>query len=95
MNAKAILEVALQIHATESAHAARVRYLRGMKGWIPLNMTGGLPQAIYAGEDNTTQKGINLTQLLAGVVSNEGITEAFDEPLTKQDVLNIVAPFLA
>ncbi len=95
MNAKAILEVALQIHAVESAHAARVRYLRGQKGWITLNNSSGLPQAIYAGEDNTVQKGINLTQLLAGKVPVEGITEAFDEPLTKQDVLNIVTPFLA
>ena len=97
MNAKPILEVALQIHAAEATHAARVRALRGQKGWIPLASPSGLPPAaagVYAGEDNVVQKGINLANLLAGQVPIEGITEAFDEPFTKEQVLAIVAPFL-
>lgn len=97
MNARPILEVALQIHATEAAHAARVRYLRGQKGWIPLASPSGLPSVaagVYAGEDNVVQKGINLASLLAGQVPIEGITEAFDEPLTREQVVAIVTPFL-
>lgn len=97
MNAKPILETALRIHATEAAHAARIRYLRGQKGWIPLASPSGLPQAaaaVYMGEDNVVQKGINLAELLAGQVPLEGITEAFDEPLTREQVTSIVAPFL-
>ncbi|ADB38826.1 ferritin-like domain-containing protein [Spirosoma linguale] len=98
MNDKPILETALQIHATEATHAARIRYLRGQKGWIPLASSSGLPQAaaaVYAGEDNVVQKGINLASLLNGQVPLEGITEAFDEPLTREQVTAIVSPFLA
>jgi hypothetical protein len=97
MNAKPILETALRIHATEATHAARIRYLRGQKGWIPLASSSGLPQAaaaVYMGDDNVIQKGINLAELLAGQVPLEGITEAFDEPLTKEQVTAIVTPFL-
>lgn len=98
MNAKPILETALQIHATEATHAARVRFLRGQKGWIPLASPSGLPPAaagVYMGEDNVTQKNINLQGILNGLVPVEGVTEAFDEPLTKDQVLAIVKPFLA
>ncbi|MFD2932217.1 hypothetical protein [Spirosoma flavum] len=97
MNAKPILETALRIHATEATHAARVRYLRGQKGWVPLASASGLPQAaagVYMGEDNVIQKGINLADLLSGQVSIEGITEAFDEPPTRDQVMAIVKPFL-
>ncbi|GAB4016728.1 ferritin-like domain-containing protein [Spirosoma sp. KCTC 42546] len=98
MNAKPILETALQIHATEATHAARVRFLRGQKGWISQSSPSGLPPAaagVYMGEGNVTQKNINLQGILNGVVPIEGITEAFDEPLTKEQVLEIVKPFLA
>ncbi|GAB3016421.1 ferritin-like domain-containing protein [Spirosoma pulveris] len=98
MNDKPILETALQIHATEATHAARIRFLRGQKGWISLASPSGLPQAaaaVYAGDDNVVQKGINLASLLDGQVPLEGITEAFDEPLTREQVTAIVAPFLA
>ncbi|GAB4040749.1 ferritin-like domain-containing protein [Spirosoma gilvum] len=98
MNAKPILETALQIHSTEATHAARIRFLRGQKGWIPLASPSGLPPAVgamvYKGEDNVVQKGINLAGILNGLVSLEGITEAYDEPLTKEEVLEIVKPFL-
>ncbi len=97
MNAKPILETALQIHATEAAHAARVRYLRGQKGWVVGAGTQGLPAAfaaVYAGEDNVIQGGVNVYALVAGTVPLEGVTEAFDEPLTKEQVTAIVAPFL-
>lgn len=96
MNAKPILQVALQIHATEAAHAARLRYLRGQKGWITGGTAAmsGLPSivdAIYAGEDNITQAGVNVAGF--GISSNNA-TEAFDEPLTKTQVLAIATPFI-
>ena len=102
MNAKPILQVALQIHATEAAHAANVRYLRGQKGWITGGTAAmqGLPAVVnasYAGEENTTQGGVNLATALAGnsMITTNMITEAFDETLTKEQVLAIVAPFFA
>lgn len=93
-NAK-ILTVALQIHSVEARHAAEVRRLRGEKGWISGDSRGTLPaptQAVYNGEGNTMQGGANLAGL-AGL-SNNAITEAFDEPLTKDEVLKIAGLFL-
>ncbi len=93
-NAK-ILTTALQIHSVEARHAAEVRRLRGEKGWISGDSRGTLPaptQAIYNGEGNTTQGGANLAGL-AGL-SNDAITEAFDEPLTKEQVLAIAGLFI-
>jgi Ferritin-like domain len=93
-----LLEYALQIHSVEARHASVVRrllntngFVTGTKGWITLNQ--GSPAAVYAGEDNTTQGGVNL-EGLAGK-SKEAVTEAFDEPLTKEAVLAIATPFFA
>ena len=51
--------------------------------------------SIYAGEDNVTQLGINVTQLpnLPSGFNTAAATEAFDEPLTKAEVIAIVQPF--
>lgn len=90
-----ILTVALQIHSVEARHAAEVRRLRGEKGWISGDSRGTLPaptQAVYNGEGNTTQGGANLNGL-AGL-SNDVITEAFDEPLSKEQVLAIASLFI-
>jgi hypothetical protein len=92
-----ILEYALQVHSVEARHAAVVRRLGAtvlanpaMKGWITGNM-GAVP-AIYAGEDNMTQGGVNLKGLASK--SDAAVTEAFDEPLTKEAVLAIAGPFI-
>lgn len=92
-----LLEYALQIHSVEARHASIVRrllntrgFLAGAKGWITLAQ-GPVPP-VYAGEDNLTQGGVNLAGL-AGK-SNERISEAFDEPLTKMAVLAIAGPFI-
>ncbi len=98
INDKAILTAALTIHSVEARHAAKVRRIRGQKGWITGNDRGGLPaftQGIYNGEDNVTQAGVNLTALGNGNGGVNGVTEAYDEPLTKQEVTAIVTPFLA
>ena len=94
---KPLLEYALQIHSVEARHASVVRrllntsgFVPGVKGWITLNQ--GSPAAVYAGDDNMIQGGVNLKGL-AGK-SDEAITEAFDEPLTKEAVLAIAGLFI-
>ncbi|MES2543748.1 MAG: ferritin-like domain-containing protein [Bacteroidota bacterium] len=88
-----LLTAALQIHSVEARHASEVRRLRGEKGWIVGNSRGSLPsqaQGTYDGEENTTQAGYNTTTLF-GV--NPG-TEAFDEPLTTEQVVTIANLFI-
>lgn len=95
---KAVLTAALTIHSVEARHASEVRRLRGKKGWITGSSRDDLPaftQGIYAGEDNVTHAGIDITALGTGNGGIDGVTEAFDEPLTKEQVLQIVTPFLA
>lgn len=87
-----VLTAALQIHSVEARHASMVRRLRAEKGWI----TGstGSPQAVYSGEDNVTQGGVNITTGLDSNYSATIASQAFDEPLTKEAVLAIVDPFI-
>ena len=98
MNDKAILTAALTIHSVEARHASEVRRLRGKKGWITNASRDDLPaftQGIYNGEDNITQGGVNLTVIAANFGGSASASEAFDEPLTKDEVTAIVTPFLA
>ncbi|MGI8548036.1 MAG: ferritin-like domain-containing protein [Gemmatimonadaceae bacterium] len=86
-----ILETALRVHAVEARHAAEVRRMRDQKGWIVGNSRGNLPaqtQPVYNGEATTFHF------ILARPGSGISMTEAFDETLTKSQVLDIVAPFL-
>ncbi|GAB3690180.1 hypothetical protein GCM10027592_07280 [Spirosoma flavus] len=91
ISAPDVLKTALQIHSVEAMHAAKVRYLLGAKGWITGNM--GAPAAVYAGEDNTSQGGVNVNGL--GGIGFGPASEAYDEPLSKAAVLAIATPFLA
>jgi hypothetical protein len=97
------LSAALNIHSVEARHAAAVRQIRRMRGaattkpWITgANDTGiSAVNANYAGEDNITQGGVNITSL-AGVGANISVnaaTASFDEPLTMAQVLPLVTPF--
>lgn len=100
MSNKTVLTAALQIHSVEARHASHVREVRQMRGapvkpWITGNSTGGVPgvSAVYAGEDNTTQAGVQITNINGMSISANAASEAFDEPLTKDQVTAIVTPF--
>jgi rubrerythrin len=91
-----VLTAALQIHAVEARHASIVRRIRGLKGWITLDERGaGMPvkkQAIYDGEAQTTQAGVDVPAVSG--VSAANVSEAFDEPLDMSTVLNIATLFI-
>jgi len=82
------LTAALSIHGVEARHASQVRRMREQKGWITqAQAIEGFEAAtapIYAGEDNLIQGGVDVTTLTD--VDADGITEAYDEPLTMEEV---------
>ncbi len=104
-----VLTAALNIHSVEARHASHIRLLRkangslipagvNVKPWITLNQSGiGSPavQASYDGEENTMQAGVNIVNIGGFTISASAASEAFDEPLTKEQVLAIAKPFLA
>ena len=95
MSDGAILTVALQIHSVEARHAATVRLIRGQPAWIISNSRGDLPeitQPVYNGEADFTQGGANIENL--GGLPLDALSAAFDEPLSKDKVLEIVKPFI-
>jgi rubrerythrin len=100
MSSNEVLTAALRIHSVEARHAAAIRRIRRERGanvkpWITGNDAGGVPgvAAVYAGEENTTQAGVQITGIDPNV-SAEDASESFDEPLTMQQVLAIVDPFI-
>ncbi|ASV29221.1 ferritin-like domain-containing protein [Maribacter cobaltidurans] len=93
------LTPALQIHSVEARHASEIRRLRGLKGWITNNDRGmGMPeatQAVYDGEENVMQGGLDVTTLGSGDPFSMGAsTEAYDEPLTGEDATTIASLFI-
>ena len=105
----AYLTAALQIHSVEARHAAHLREMRqaagflvpagvNVKPWITLNQSGigsAAVQASYNGEDNVVQGGVTITNIGGFPISAAAASEAFDEPLTKDQVTAIVTPFFA
>ncbi|QCR24695.1 ferritin-like domain-containing protein [Pontibacter sp. SGAir0037] len=93
----AVLTAALQIHSVEARHAAHIRRMRENKGWIEgAAGNSNVPQsaaAVYAGEDNVAQGGINDIKTLGSGYTAAIATGAFDEPLTKEQVATIVSLF--
>lgn len=97
MDNKDILTAALQIHSVEARHASEVRRLRsGQKGWVTQDgIWAGMPsevRAVYAGEEQTVQGGLELIALTD--FDTDAITESYDEPLTKEEVIAIASLFL-
>lgn len=102
-----VLTAALQIHAAEARHASHIRQMRRARGgaaseqkpWITgANDTGigAVVDPIYAGEDNKTQAGVDITSLagIDGKLSANAATASFDEPLTAEAVLDIAGLFI-
>ena len=100
-----VLTAALQIHSVEARHAAYLRETRkalgsgigNVKPWITGAMSGINSPAVdanYKGEDNTMQSGMNIVGINGFPISMNAATEAFDEPLSKADVLAIVILFI-
>jgi hypothetical protein len=111
------LQTALQIHAMEARHAARIRRIRRSldAGNAALRYSGTVRggeaaaagvanppaalvpafNAIYGGavsEANVTQAGVPVSGL--GGTPAAAAAEAFDEPLTRAEVVAIVQPFV-
>ncbi|RXG23615.1 MULTISPECIES: ferritin-like domain-containing protein [Leeuwenhoekiella] len=95
----AVLTAALQIHSVEARHASEIRRLRGLEGWITGNQRGeGMPeatQAVYNGEENVTQGGVDVTTLGSGTpFSVDSSTQAYDEILTGDQAVEIASLFI-
>ncbi len=82
INDKSILQTALQIHSVEARHASEIRRLSGKKGWVS-----------DPAQTTFNQGGVDLKALNLGK-SDDALREAFDEPLTKEQVLAIATPYL-
>jgi len=103
MSAPSVLQTALQIHSVEARHAAHIRQMRttaagggqtAMKPWITGANDSGIGaavDAVYKGEDNVTQGGVNITSLGFSV---NAATASFDEALSTADVLAIASLFI-
>lgn len=97
-----ILTAALNIHSVEARHASHIRQMRkanafgDVKPWITGKDSGigAVVQASYDGEETTTQAGISIVNIGGFTVSANAASEAFDEPLTKDQILAIVGPFI-
>jgi hypothetical protein len=89
-----LLTTALRIHSVEARHAAMVRRLPqspAAKSWITGNdgATGDLAP-IYAGEEVSFQFVVDVQQF----GPPDAATEAFDEPLDRETVEALIAPFI-
>lgn len=74
-----------------------------LQPWITLNQSGiatgntGADAAIqktYAGEENVSHANITITNINGQTIAAAEASEAFDEPLTRDQVLEIVRPFI-
>ncbi len=97
-----VLTAALNIHSVEARHASHIRQMRKARGasvkpWITGKETGIGPavQPAYNGEELTTQANVNIVGINGTAVSASAASEAFDEILTKEQVVAIVTPFFA
>lgn len=94
-----LLTYALQVHSVEARHASQIRRMRGEKGWITQSQNT-LPNdfnAVYGGEtpeSNTVQGGVDLAGMFGSNGGDNGVTEAFDEPLTMAEVVAIASIFI-
>ncbi len=98
------------VEARHAAHVRKMRRAidlaipasqKPLKPWITLNYSGiEFPPAqasinmSYAGEELTTQAGVNIIGLGGAFNDAKAASEGFDEPLTMAQVIAIVDPFI-
>ena len=91
------LAAGISMHTVQARHASEIRRLRGKKGWITGNNRDDLPafmQAVYDGEENTVQGSVNAASVAVSFGGTPVATEAFDEALSRAQVMAFLAPFL-
>lgn len=96
------LTAALRIHSMEARHAAHIRFIRMINGYAKVkpwivgdDNTKGTPlERIYKREADHRQVLLEINGIGGYDTGNAG-TSAFDEPLHKDEVLEIVKPFMA
>jgi hypothetical protein len=92
----------MRLHGTESNHAAHIRYIRRVKDhtirpWITGSQTkisSPFGQNTYNGEERITQYNTSLVNYRGYDLPTDRVTEAFDEPLLKEEVQKIMEPFI-
>jgi len=97
-----VLTAALNIHSVEARHASHIRQMRKANGfgdvkpWITGKDSGigAAVQASYDGEELTNQAGVEIVNINGQSISAAAASEAFDEPLSMEQVLAIVDPFI-
>lgn len=90
-----VLTAAATIHSVEARHASEVRRLRGLEGWIPFDQPGA-PAAVAPVYDGEELLNLPLGAVAGfGGITEEEVTESFDEPLNMEQVLAIADPFIA
>lgn len=83
--------------ARQQANPGNPLYVGDIRPWITLNSSNigsTAVQASYNGEESTTQAGVNIRTVGGINLSAEAASGAFDEILTKDQVLAIVDPFI-
>jgi hypothetical protein len=102
-----VLQKIVSMQAVDGRHAAYTRLMRRLAvnapetptPWIQNNIPPSIPlQKYYLGEDNTTQKGVDIAGLPnvyydAGAMPMTAATAAFDEGYDKTTVMTLMAPF--
>ncbi len=101
-----VLTAALNIHSVEARHASHIRQMRAaaaggganVRPWVTgAGITASGAAAAfndsYVGEDTSAQAGVNIVGIGGQAISIGTATEAFDEPLLRVDVEEIVKPF--
>ncbi|MEZ5017886.1 MAG: ferritin-like domain-containing protein [Flavipsychrobacter sp.] len=94
---KKILQNVVNIHSMEARHAAYIRNLRNIPAWTTEsnNYTPvAAAQSTYIDEDQKTQNGVFLVDINGFNLTENAITEAFDEPLGEADVDIILGQFV-
>ncbi|MDB5201054.1 MAG: dessication-associated protein [Ferruginibacter sp.] len=96
------------VEARHASHIRQMRRATGLavpagvtvKPWITLNQSGvaapfdAYVQSSYNGEEVTSQANVNIMTVGGNTFSAAAASEAFDEPLTKAEVLAIVDGFI-